>query len=87
MLLIFRDIFYGAAILAGLGVVYTTLGTLNGRLPGGFTPDNRPWAICIVVLVIALVGCSATKAILLVRRRHQKPFRSHTSGRGWVQDE
>lgn len=87
MLLVVRDIFYGVAIIAGLGVVYTTLGTLNERLPGGFSAHNRPWMLCVAVFVVAVGGCAVVKAILLVRRRRQKPLRAHPSGHGWTADE
>jgi hypothetical protein len=84
MLFFIRDFFYGASILAGMAIVYTALGTLNGRLTGGFTAHNLPWILSVAVFAVATIGGAAVKVILLIRRRRQAPFRMHPSGRRWV---
>jgi hypothetical protein len=83
-LLFLRDFFSGAAILAGMGFVYTSLGTLNGRLVGGFTVHNLPRAVSGTVFLVSVVAGGVIKLILLARRRGQAPLRMHPSGKGWV---
>jgi hypothetical protein len=86
MLIFFRNLAYGVAIIAGLASVYITLGTLNGRLSGGLTLANRPWAISLAVFAAAVVVGVPLQIAMLARRRRARPWRSDVSGRGWVQD-
>jgi hypothetical protein len=51
---------YIVMILSGIASLFITLGTLNGRVPGGLTLANKPWAIAVGVF-----GASILISILL----------------------
>jgi hypothetical protein len=42
-----KRISFGLMVLSAIASVFTTLGTLNGRLSGGFTTHNTAWAIAV----------------------------------------
>jgi hypothetical protein len=42
-------------LLSGIASIFITLGTLNGRLPGGLTLANKPWTIAVSVFGAAVV--------------------------------
>jgi hypothetical protein len=42
-------------LLSFMASIFITLGTLNGRLPGGLTLANKPWVIAVGLFVAAAV--------------------------------
>ena len=49
MIATLKRISFGVMLLSGLASLFMTAGTLNGRLPGGLTPMNKPWLIAVSV--------------------------------------
>ncbi len=50
-----KRISFAVMVLSAIVSIFLTLGTLNGRLPGGFTLDNRPWAIAVGIFAASIL--------------------------------
>jgi hypothetical protein len=50
-----KRFFFATMLLGGIASVFISLGTLNGRVPGGFTLHNTPWSIAVGVFGVSVV--------------------------------
>jgi hypothetical protein len=50
-----QRLFFTTSLLSGIVSLFVTLGTLNGRVPGGLTLHNRTWTIVVGVFVVSVV--------------------------------
>ena len=58
-----KRVSFAVLLLSGLASLYLTLGTLNGRVPGGLTPMNKPWLIAVSVFGISVILTVALKLL------------------------
>jgi hypothetical protein len=50
-----KRISFAVMILSAIASIFITLGTLNGRVPGGLTLHNTPWAIAVGIFAASVL--------------------------------
>ena len=55
-----KRVSFAVMLLSAIASIFITLGTLNGRLPGGLTLANKPWLIAV-----SIFGVSVTVVVVL----------------------